>query len=458
MKKRAITIVVLLAAASAAWAQASVESNLASLADRASRFLAQVRITVNTGQESRRLVGEAICIDPSGVFLTLAMDPQFDKVESVEIAPAGTSEKTYPAEFLGMDVPSGLAFVKATGGSWEAISFVPSVTVKPGQPVYSAGLVGGEGIRPVGVAMARVSAVLNIPEPLVFVTGGTLMGIGAPVLTEDGKAIGLVDRQLYLNYRAMVSGRAATMPLQSLQSASFFTPVDDFAYVLTNIPTGGAIRMIPWLGIGKMDAVTPATAGLLGLTGPGIVIDQVFPGHPADKAGLHNRDVIVELDGRALEDFGNPAFTVKAFIDRIARKKEGDTADLTVLRDGQSQHLKVVLGTTPDLPSTANRYQSMRLGLAVREKVALDRFLDTTSAADQPGLIVLAVAPSGPAEAATLQADDVITKVNGQDVTTAKSVKEIVEDALVKDANATVNLVVRRGNQTLDIRIHPRAE
>jgi len=69
----------------------------------------------------------------------------------------------------------------------------------------------------------------------------------------------------------------------------------------------------------------------------GILVVEVDDGGPAAKAGIKAGDVVVKVNGKAVQDGGD-------LHDELARLSSGDEAALTVLREGKSLELKVTLG------------------------------------------------------------------------------------------------------------------
>jgi serine protease Do len=94
----------------------------------------------------------------------------------------------------------------------------------------------------------------------------------------------------------------------------------------------------------RVDVVSPELAQRLpAQSGPGIVVVDVFSGSPADVAGLRRGDVILELDGRPLND---PA----AFVKELAQIKPGQAVRLYVHRpagDG-SRHFVMLERREPE--------------------------------------------------------------------------------------------------------------
>ncbi len=93
----------------------------------------------------------------------------------------------------------------------------------------------------------------------------------------------------------------------------------------------------PWLGVSAGD-LTPDLVEARGLASAnGVLVADVFPGDPAQVAGLRVDDIIVSLDGVPVRDTAG----LTAYLGEL--KGPGDTCRLGILRDGQSLSLDAVL-------------------------------------------------------------------------------------------------------------------
>jgi serine protease Do len=189
----------------------------------------------------------------------------------------------------------------------------------------------------------------------------------------------------------------------------------------------------------------------------GVVIEEVQPDSPAEKAGLKPSDVIVEFDGehvRSARQFGRlvqetpPGRTVKATITRDGQRKDvqitpdegrdgfrdgdrfrgrlGDLADLGQLGDlGRlGDHLPPFnFNFDFDLPGALS---GRRLGVSVDE--LNDQLAEYFGA--KGGLLVTSVTDGSAASRAGLKAGDVITSINGRSV---RSRDDLIRE--LRDAN-----------------------
>ena len=456
MNKLLISLTALAICGAPASAQTDVSKVLADTSRRVTGALAVVRYKITDETGERTAAGQAVCIDAKGVFMTTALDPGVPvaQLKDLELLPAGAPRKTIKAKLLGIDPGTRLGFVQAIESyPWKAVAFQASSNVTPGQQVLSGGVMMNDPSFTPCLGVAYVSALLRVPGRLVFVTGGKLTPICSPVFTTDGRAVGIVGAQMYLSYQTATQRGAAALRLRGQQETAFFTPVEEFIHVLQNIPRAGKVRRPAWLGVGKYEPVNEETAKLMKLEQTGIMLDQVIPDYPAEAAGLKNRDVVVGLNGKPIEELATPSLTVQQFAQTLLRLKVGETVELSVRSGSAARKVAIKLVAMPTTPNEAKRLFSRELGFIIREKVTLDQHLDKGPTASMPGMIVVAVARNSPAEGDGLQQGDLVIKLNDTDVSTVVRFKEILEATIKADPTAPLSFLVQRGNQAQTIKI-----
>ena len=99
---------------------------------------------------------------------------------------------------------------------------------------------------------------------------------------------------------------------------------------------------------GKFAPVEGQVAEELGLEEQdGVVVVEVVPDSPAEKAGLKQKDILKKIDDKEIED-------IDAFRAALRGKKPGETLKLTVLREKETKDISVTLGERPkNMPTTA---------------------------------------------------------------------------------------------------------
>jgi len=170
--------------------------------------------------------------------------------------------------------------------------------------------------------------------------------------------------------------------------------------------SGGQI-VRPWFGA-KLQAVTSDIASSLGMAAPhGAMIAELAPNGPAARAGFEDGDVILSVDGLAVDD-------PSAFNFRLATKPIGSSSTLERLRGGQTENVAFTVEPAPtagtDMLASitgASRFAGtsvQQIDAALAEAKGLPY--------DAKGVIVTAVEPGSNAEQMGLRADDVILALN----------------------------------------------
>jgi serine protease Do len=199
----------------------------------------------------------------------------------------------------------------------------------------------------------------------------------------------------------------------------------------------------------QIQPVTPEIAASLALKDEkGALVASVASGSPAAKAGVLAGDVIVAVDGKALEHF-------KDLPRVIADTKPGTQVALTVMRQNQTQQLPVALGRLPadeqiasaaDSQSNGQAHGAPKLGLELAALTPESRRRFGLSD-DVQGVLVVRVAPGSPAEQAGIRAGSVITMVGQARVTAPEDLVKKVSEAAQQKRPGVLLLVQRDGEQ-----------
>jgi serine protease Do len=200
-----------------------------------------------------------------------------------------------------------------------------------------------------------------------------------------------------------------------------------------------------WLGV-KIQAVTPEIAQSLGLdSGRGALVTDVTAGSPAAKAGLHQGDVILAYEGKAIK-------TMRALPGLVAATRAGTDAKVQVWRDGREKTLTVKIGKlTPEQVATAEE-QPRIPGSGFSKFLGADlAALDDDAKAklnlaeNAKGVVISKVDPEGRAAGAGLRPGDVIQKVGSIPVAHPSD----IDKAFAKTKNNAVLLLVNRNGENL---------
>ena len=240
---------------------------------------------------------------------------------------------------------------------------------------------------------------------------------GGPLINSAGEVVGI---------NSAINSRASNI--------GFAVPINQAVAILPQLKERGRVSR-GFIGVGLTD-VTPLLQRALNLTvGKGAMIQDVTPGSPAERAGLHPYDIIVEVEGRQV-------INNEEVIRDISARQPGSVARLEIVRDGRSQTVQVRLVERPLRDRTPDGLEDLGprprqrlpeptetpLGLMVRE---LDRSfvgrLEIPSTVN--GVVISRVDPTGAGFQALLRRGFVIMEINKRPVATVAEYQRVIAAA-----------------------------
>jgi len=235
---------------------------------------------------------------------------------------------------------------------------------------------------------------------------------------------------------------------------SFAIPIDEAQRVADQLRVNGRV-VRGRIGV-QIGPVNKEVAESIGLGAPrGALVTGVEKDQPADKAGVEAGDIILRVDGKAVDKSGK-AVDKSVDLPRIVGSlKPGSKATLQVFRRGSTRDLSVnIIEFEPDRPvrraaaepSAPQSVAKTALGLSV---------VDLTEAQKKElrvrgGVRVEAV--EGAAARAGLREGDVILSLDNAEINDAR---QFVGAAAKLEKARTVNVLVRRGDWTNYVVIRP---
>lgn len=165
----------------------------------------------------------------------------------------------------------------------------------------------------------------------------------------------------------------------------------------------------------------------------GVAIEKILPDSPADKAGLHEGDVLVRIDGEKIQ-------TSRDVREMLRNLEDSKDLQVDILRDGQPLTVTVTPEKRefPSFPRMGGRY----LGINLQN---LDPDLAAYFQVDpNEGVLVTRIEPDSPAAKAGFHSGDIITHINGNKINSAEDVSKIISDG---DAETVEIIVLRHGTE-----------
>ena len=214
------------------------------------------------------------------------------------------------------------------------------------------------------------------------------------------------------------------------------------------ISEGRIVR--PWIGA-RTEAVDSTMAQALGLDrSKGAVINDIYPNGPADRAGLEKGDVILSVDGTAVNDDSGLRF-------KLATLRKGQNSKVKIWRNGNERVYDVRTDTPQETPSRDERklegYHPIDGAVAVNMSPALGEELGFDPYVR--GVMVLKVERGSAANYNRLSPGDFIVDINGDEVTSTRQLESLLLSA---DEDTEWNISVDRKGRigVLPVRYLPR--
>ena len=401
---------------------------------------------------------------------------------------------TYSAKVIGGDPYTDLAVLQITDNNFSPQMVVPlmignSSNLQPGEAVaaignpfglygsITEGIVSGVGrLLPLSetesidpqqglFGSAKSSPAFSIPNIIQTDAAINPGNSGGPLLNMKGEVIG-INTAIFSN-----SG--------SNSGVGFAIPSDTMKKVVPSLIRSGSYKH-PYLGVSGID-ITPDIAKVMKLNETkGFLVTDITYGSPADKAGIQGEDVLTDLNGTEVQLGGDVIIgidntTVRKIDDMLSyletQKQVGDTAKLTIIRDGRPQEVNVTLsdrslsqaGQQSKQLQSSQQQQKPTLGVSgvnINPEIAKAMNLTQTS-----GFLVVDIIAQGPADKAGLRGGFAISNINGTEVelggdviigidnTTVRKIDDILTYLDTKKVGDTVNLKVLRDNKIEDIAV-----
>ena len=259
---------------------------------------------------------------------------------------------------------------------------------------------------------------------------------GGPLINARGEVIGI---------NSAISSKASNI--------GFAVPINQAVGILPQLKSTGHVSR-GYMGVYLTD-VTPALQRSLNLSAShGALVQDVTNGSPAERAGLHTYDVILDVEGR---DVG----TNEELIREISARQPGTTARLGVLRDARHLTLHVKLAERPardegehdgldnrPRPKAPEPAADVPLGLTVRD---MDReLLARLEVPDSvQGIMVSRVDPTGAAFSASIRRGFIIMEINRHAVRSLADYQHLIGAAKPGDVLALYCYDPTLGQRTL---------
>ncbi len=355
-------------------------------------------------------LGSGVIVSPDGYIIT--NNHVVEQADEVRVTLL--DKRSFKAKVIGADPKTDVAVVKIDAKELPTIRWGDSDRLQVGEFVLAIGnpfglshtvtmgIISAVGRANVGIAdyedFIQTDAAINPGNsggPLVNIRG-ELIGINTAIFSKSG----------------------------GYQGIGFAVPANMVRLVMDQLEQKGKVTR-GWLGV-TIQELTPELSQEFGLkNGNGALVGDVAKGSPADQAGLKRGDIIIEFNGKKVEDVGN-------LRNMVAQSRVGSTVKISILRSKKEYSFQVVIASLPRdvadvMPGNAPE-DSPNEGLAGLSVMELTRegARQLGLHKEERGVVVVRVEPGSNAEDAGIRKGDVIQEIDRKKVEALTDYEKIV--------------------------------
>jgi serine protease Do len=366
----------------------------------------------------QRSLGSGFIIDREGFIAT--NNHVVENADQIKVRLS--DEREFDARVIGRDPKTDLALIRIEGAKdLSPLKMGDSEKLEVGSWVLAVGSPFGlEQTVTAGIVSAKGRFIGAGPYDDFIQTDASINpgNSGGPLLNMNGEVVGI-------NTAIVAQG----------QGIGFAIPVNLAQTIIAQLKEHGSVTR-GWMGVGIQD-LTPELAQYYGFKdSKGVLVTQVFPGDPADKAGIQVKDVIIAVDGK-------PVGTGRELSSAVAGMPVGKEVPVKILRDGKEQTVKVQLAerkeTEQEVKAAAPETEELGIRAVDLNPETARRFgIDE----NEKGVLIAAVKSGSKADQAGLRQGDIVKEVHRAAVHSVSALK--AEFAKAKSGDS-VPFLVKRG-------------
>lgn len=341
--------------------------------------------------------------------------------------------REFTAKTVGTDPPTDVAVIKIDAESLPVLSLGDSDRIEVGEWVLALGNPFGlSHTLTAGIVSAKGRSSVGITDYEDFIQTDAAINpgnSGGPLIDLLGKVVG-INTAIYSRNGGGYMGIGFAIPVN--MAKNIYTQLIEHG----NVTRG-------YLGVTIQD-LTAELAKSFGLNDTkGVLVSQVMPDTPAEKAGMKQGDVIVSLDGK-------PVDTSASLRNEVAMTVPGTAIKVGVIRDGKKMTLNVKVEKMSEDMLTSSRSEDLsNLGMSV---ATLNNDLAKQYGFEnESGVVVTGVDQGSLAARTGIRPGMLIKEIDRKPV---KNVKEF-EDALKKGGKKPVLLFIKDNRGSHFVAIDP---
>jgi serine protease Do len=370
-------------------------------------------------QFKQRSLGSGFVIEQDGLILT-----NYHVVDNADKITVRLSDgREFDGKVVGKDQKTDIALVKINAQNLPVAPLGDSDRLEVGEWVVAIGNPFGlDSTVTSGIVSAKDRQIGAGPYDHFIQTDASINpgNSGGPLINLRGEVVG-IDAAIFSQSGGNIG-------------IGFAIPINLVKQLLPQLESTGKVTR-GWLGV-SIQGVTPDLAAPLGLDKPeGALVSSVARDSPAGRAGIRVGDVVVEYDGKKINNANDLPFLV-------AGTPVGKTVSLQLFRDNKDMTLAVTIGKMNEEEVAASTTEEGDLGLTV-EQITPD-VAENLGLQSRHGVVITAVAPNSLGDEAGLQPGDIIREINRKAIRDLSDYRKNIESAV--QGKSVLFLVQRQDN------------
>ena len=247
-------------------------------------------------------------------------------------------DRDFIGKVIGSDPKTDIAVLKIEGENLPTVTLADSDKLRVGDVVFAVGNPLGVGQTvTMGIVSAKGRSKLGLLdnvsgyEDFIQTDAAINMGnSGGALIDARGRLVGI--------------NSAILSPSRGNIGIGFAIPINLASFIMNSLVESGAVAR-GYLGV-STDSVTSDVAEQLGLARNtrGVVITDIDPDSPAEKAGLKRTDVILAINDHPISSWEE----LRLLVSQIVPETK---AALKIVRDGKPRTVDVMIGKVIDNPN-----------------------------------------------------------------------------------------------------------
>ena len=367
----------------------------------------------------QRSLGSGFIIDKDGYIVT--NNHVIDDADEIKVKL--NSGKEYDAKIIGRDPSTDIALIKIKAdSSYSVAKLGDSDALKVGEWVVAIGSPFGLAHTvTAGIVSAKGRVIGSGPYDDFIQTDASINpgNSGGPLLNMKGNVIGI-------NTAIIASG----------QGIGFAIPVNMAKDVIKQLKEQGEVTR-GWLGVGIQD-INDEMADYYGIKDKeGVLVSKVFPGDPADEAGIKTKDIITEVNGQKIKSSHELTRIIADF-------HVGEKVKIKVLRDGKEKTFIVKIAKRQQAKiASSNMPYKKQEAFGIQVSDLTPEISNRLNLQETEGVVVTDVQSGSQGDDKGVQARDIIKEINHKSINSVDDYNNAINKVKKGD---TVSMFIKRAN------------